>query len=170
MLLHNHVLLVWDPQTCSPHGYHLQHACWHSHACNAVLVPSVTGVADHERFRIWSSKLSDCVQLRLCIETRGGCVCRLKGYAGQALAFSLMKHETYWANTDRALVDQWQSGRAGRLSLIAAIQGTLRGPDLQDFLECMDAVCEEPEPFKSKSLWVTLSRLFLFTVPRYRIK
>ena len=116
------------------------------------------------------SASGNCVQLRLRTETLHWCACRLKGYAGQALAFSLMKHETYWANTDRALVDQWQSGRAGRLSLIAAIQETLRGPDLRDFLECMDAVCEEPEPFKSKSLWVTLSRLFLFTVPRYRIK
>ena len=49
------------------------------------------------------------------------------------------------------------------------------GPDheevtLRDFLDGMDAAVENPEPMRSRRFWVTLSRLFLFTVPGYRVR
>ena len=95
---------------------------------------------------------------------------RFKGYASQALAYSIMKHETSWANTDRAIVEQWQSGSSGRRKLIEDICETLRSPELGDFLEGMDPTVENPPAMRSRGFLTLLSRLFLFTVPTYRVR
>ena len=99
-------------------------------------------------------------QMQLC--------CRFNRYAAQALAYSIMRHETCWASTDRAIVQQWQAGSKGRRALVAAVEESLYSPELKEFLEGMDPVHESPEPLNSKGSLVKASRLLFFSVPTYR--
>ena len=86
------------------------------------------------------------------------------------MAYAIMKHETCWASTDRAIVQQWQSGAKGRRTLVASVEETMQSPELQDFLEGMDGTAEEPEAIHSKGFLVMLSRTFFLTVPSYRVR
>ena len=97
-------------------------------------------------------------------------MCRLKGYRAQALAYSIMRLETCWASTDKALTQEWQSGLKGRRRLVAAVEAILQAPELMDFLEGMDATDEEPETIHSKGFWVTMSRMMLLTLPSCRVR
>ena len=81
-----------------------------------------------------------------------------------------MRQETCWSNTGRAIVQEWQSGAKGRRRLVAALEDSLLAPELKDFLEGMDPSEEEPEPINSKGSLVTMARMFLFTVPSYRVR
>lgn len=81
-----------------------------------------------------------------------------------------MRQETCWANTEKAIVTEWQAGTRGRQRLVAAAEESVRGPELRDFLEGMDPTNEEPEPMSSRGLLTTLSRALLFTVPSYRVR
>lgn len=79
-----------------------------------------------------------------------------------------MRYETCWASTDRAMVTQWQAGSKGRRALVAAVEESLYSPEMQEFLEGMDLVDENPEPLNSKGYLVKLSRSLFFTVPGSR--
>ena len=68
----------------------------------------------------------------------GSCPCRFDGYRAQALAFSIMRQETCWSNTDRAIVQEWQAGAKGRRRLVAAVEDSLHAPELKEFLEGID--------------------------------
>ena len=81
-----------------------------------------------------------------------------------------MKHETCWASTDKAIVQQWKSGRAGRRQLVRSVDETLATPELRMFLEGIDGTAEVPEPMSSRGFGTTLSRLFLFTLPSMRAR
>ena len=96
--------------------------------------------------------------------------CRLQGYTAAALAFSLMKHETCWSSTDKAIVQQWQSGRAGRRRLVHSVHETLAELELRMFLEGIDGTAEAPEPMSGRGFLTTMSRLFLFTLPDTRAR
>ena len=98
------------------------------------------------------------------------CACRFDGYKSQALAFCIMRQETCWANTDKAIVQEWQAGTQGRSRLVAAAAESVQSPELRDFLEGMDPTNEQPAPMSSKGLLKTLSRTFFFTVPSYRVR
>ena len=97
-----------------------------------------------------------------------GLSCRFSRYTAQALAYSIMRYETCWASTDRAIVQQWQAGSKGRRALVAAMEESLYSPEMQEFLEGMDPVDESPEPLNSKGFLVTVSRSLFFTVPSSR--
>lgn len=101
---------------------------------------------------------------------RGWCACRFDGYRAQALAFSIMRQETCWSNTDKAIVQEWQSGARGRRRLVAAVEDSLHAPELKDFLEGMDPSEEKPEPINGKGRLATLARMLFFTVPSYRVR
>ncbi|KAK9836640.1 hypothetical protein WJX74_005022 [Apatococcus lobatus] len=92
------------------------------------------------------------------------------GYKSQALAFCIMRQETCWANTDKAIVQEWQAGPQGRRRLVAAAEESVQSPELRDFLEGMDPTNEQPEPMSSKGLLRTMARTFFFTVPSYRVR
>ena len=81
-----------------------------------------------------------------------------------------MRQETCWANTDKAIVQEWQAGTQGRRRLVTAAEESVQSPELRDFLEGMDPTNEEPEPMSSKGFLRTLSRTFFFTVPSYRVR
>lgn len=95
---------------------------------------------------------------------------RMRGYAGTALAYSIMKHETCWASHEQSIADLWHAGHKGRLRLAASLAKIIRSPELQDFLEGMDPIVEEPETVTSKGCLMALSRLFLFTLPNHRAR
>lgn len=81
-----------------------------------------------------------------------------------------MRYETCWASTDRAIVQQWQAGFKGRQALVGAVEESLYSPEMQEFLEGMDPVDENPKPLNSNGGLLTLSRLLFFTVPSSRSK
>ena len=81
-----------------------------------------------------------------------------------------MKHETCWASTDKALVEQWQSGCKGRCVLAEAFEETLQTSELRIFLEGLDATHEEPERIHSRGCWVTLFRVLFATLPSKRAR
>ena len=89
---------------------------------------------------------------------------------GQALAYSIMKHETSWSNTDDAMVQLWRMGTKGRHKMRQAVDEALRSHELRDFLEGMDAVVEEPEPIFSKGILRGMLRIFFWTLPNYRAR
>lgn len=95
---------------------------------------------------------------------------KLRGYAGTALAYSIMKHETCWASHEQSIADLWRIGRKGRLRLAASLAKIIKSPELQDFLEGMDPIVEEPESMTSTGYLIALSRLFLFTLPNHRAR
>ena len=59
-------------------------------------------------------------------------------------------------------------GSKGQRMLVASIEESMQSPELQDFLEGMDAVPEEPQPINSNGFLVMLSRTFFLTVPSHR--
>lgn len=81
-----------------------------------------------------------------------------------------MRYETRWANTGRSIPEEWRSGIKGHCRLAATVEDSLHTPEVSHFLEGMDRLSEEPEPISSKGFLVTLSRMFLFTLPSHRIR
>ena len=81
-----------------------------------------------------------------------------------------MKHETCWASHEQSIADLWQTGHKGRLRLAASLAKIINSPELQDFLEGMDPIVEEPENMNSKGCLVALSRLLFFTLPNHRAR
>lgn len=94
----------------------------------------------------------------------------MEGHIAQALAFGIMRYESTWASTDKALVQQWRAGRKGRHHVVQSVLEILQGPELIGFLEGLDGENEAPEKLTSRGWLTTLSRVLFWTLPDHRVK
>ncbi|KAK9803523.1 hypothetical protein WJX73_002438 [Symbiochloris irregularis] len=94
---------------------------------------------------------------------------RFDGKSAQALAYAILKHESLWSATDRAIVQQWPKGSKGRRRIIADIEDILSSPDTTDFLEGLDQEPLYADEINSRGCWTMLARLLCCALPPHRI-
>ncbi|KAK9807188.1 hypothetical protein WJX73_005815 [Symbiochloris irregularis] len=95
---------------------------------------------------------------------------RYSGKAAQALAYAILKHESLWSATDRAIVQQWPKGSRGKKRIIADIEDILSSPDTTDFLEGLDMEPLYADEIDSGGCCTTLARMFCCALPPHRIR
>ena len=97
-------------------------------------------------------------------------VCRFEGKEPEALAFAIMKHDTMWGSTPKAIVQQWRRGRRGRAELVASIESLLMHAEVVDFLDGIDGRFSNPASISNKGMWPCMQRLFCFSLPTNRTR
>ncbi|KAK9802724.1 hypothetical protein WJX73_001425 [Symbiochloris irregularis] len=94
---------------------------------------------------------------------------RYSGKAAQAPAYAILKHESLWSATDRAIVQQWPKGMSGRKRIIADIEDILSSPDTTDFMEGLDMEPLYADEIDSEGWCTTIARMFCCSLPPHRI-
>ena len=97
-------------------------------------------------------------------------VYRFEGKEPEALAFAIMKYDTMWSSTPRAIIQQWRRGRRGRAELVASIESLLMHAEVVDFLDGLDGRFRTPAAIGNQGVWPCLQRLFCFSLPTNRTR
>ena len=97
-------------------------------------------------------------------------LCRFQGKEPEALAFAIMKHDTLWGSTPKAIVQQLRKGRSGRAILLRMIEGMLLSDDIDDFLDGLDGRKERQHHISGDGWSTTVARLFCFRLPTNRTR
>ncbi len=97
-------------------------------------------------------------------------LCRFEGKEPEALAFAIMKHDTVWGSTSRAIVQLLRRGRKGRKQLGQMIEGVLVSPEVEEFLEGLDTRPAQTHSIFGEGAWRALSRLFCLVLPSQRTR
>ncbi len=98
------------------------------------------------------------------------CAVRFEGKEPEALAFAIMKHDTLWGSTSKAVVQQLRKGHKGRKAVIRMIEGLLLSNEIDEFLEGLDGRREKQHSIYKDGWSRALARLFCFQLPTYRTR
>ena len=97
-------------------------------------------------------------------------VCRFEGKEPEALAFAIMKYDTLWSSTPKAIIQQWRRGRRGRAELVASIESLLMHAEVVDFLDGLDGRFRTPAAIGNQGVWPCMRRLLCFSLPTNRTR
>lgn len=86
------------------------------------------------------------------------------------MAYAILKHESLWATTDRAIVQQWPKGARGRWSIIKVLEDILQSAEIMDFLDGVDIEPLYAEDISSRGFCTMLARLVCCALPPRRIR
>ena len=91
--------------------------------------------------------------------------CRFEGKEPEALAFAIMKHDTVWGSTSRAIVQLLRRGHKGRKQLGQMVEGVLISPEVDDFLDGLDTRPAQMHSVFHEGAWRAATRLFCLALP-----
>ncbi|KAK9842423.1 hypothetical protein WJX84_004112 [Apatococcus fuscideae] len=90
---------------------------------------------------------------------------RFEGKEPEALAFAIMKHDTVWGSTSRAIVQLLRRGHKGRKQLGQMVEGVLISPEIDDFLDGLDTRPAQMHSIFHEGVWRATTRLFCLALP-----
>ena len=86
------------------------------------------------------------------------------------MAYAILKHESMWSATDRAIVQQWFKGRRGRRNIMQVIEEILDSQEVVDFMEGLDIEPLYADTVSSAGVWAMLARVLCCALPARRIR
>ena len=86
------------------------------------------------------------------------------------MAYAILKHESLWSTTDRAIVQQWPKGQRGRRAIIRVMEEILDSPELMEFMEGLDLEPLYADTITSRGWCTAIARLLCCALPARRVR
>lgn len=81
------------------------------------------------------------------------------------MAFAIMKHDTVWGSSSKAIVQLLRRGRKGHKQLGQMVEGVLISPEIDDFLDGLDTRPAQMHRILHEGIWRAMARLFCLALP-----